>query len=137
MLKQDLMYLQSTVFHVMAVIQSRRNALVITTAPCIWMERKNRANLGKGNKKNPIIWPRMRNHVKRNTLANSVYRQLPPQRPITKNIRLLETILHEKAFTLFGALTIEKNTRERSRQLKQIKEVRYKMKDFVKAMKSC
>ena len=51
--------------------------------------------------------------------------------------RLLETILYEEAFSLFGIKTKEKNIRKPSRRLEQIKDVRHKIKDLVKAMKSC
>ena len=54
-----------------------------------------------------------------------------------KTIRLLETILYEEAFSLFGIKTKEKNVRKPSRRLEQIKDVRHKIKDLVKAMKSC
>ena len=88
-------------------------------------KEEERANLGKWNKKDPIRWPRMSDHVKRNALKNSVYLQLPTYGPIAKKIRMLETILYEEAFNLFGVIKKEMNIRKTSRWLKQIKDIFY------------
>ena len=85
-----------------------------------------RANLGKWNKKDPIRWPRMSDQVKWSALENSVYLQLPTYGPIVKKIRMLEMILYEEAYNLFGAIKKEMNIRELSRRLKQIKDIRNK-----------
>ena len=54
---------------------------------------------------------------------------------------MLETILYEAAFNLFGVMNFfmkkEMNFRKPSRQLKQMKDVCNHIKDLVKAMKSC
>ena len=98
-------------------MQSRRQAriITITIAPCLGMERKNRANLGQWNKKDPIRWPRMSDQVKWNPLENSAYLQLPTYGPIAKNIRMLEMTLCEEASNLFGVIKKEMNIRKPSR----------------------
>ena len=101
------------------------------------MKRKKRVNLGKWNKKDPIRWPRLNDQVKWNALENSVYLHLPTYGPIAKKIRMLKTILYEKAFNLFGVIKKEKNIRKPSWRLKQIKDVQNKINYLVKAMKSC
>ena len=49
---------------------------------------------------------------------------------------MLEMILYQEAFNLFGVIKKEVNIRKPSRRLKQIKDVRNKIKDLAKAMKS-
>ena len=78
-------------------------------------KEEERANLGKWNKKDPVRWPRMSAKVKWNALKNSVYLQLPTYGPIAKKIRMLETILYEEAFNLFGVIKKEMNIRKPSR----------------------
>ena len=79
----------------------------------------------------------MSDKVKYNALKNSVYLQLPTYGPIAKKIRMLEMILYEEAFNLFGVIKKEMNIKKSSRRLKQIKDVGNKIKDLAKAMKSC
>ena len=79
----------------------------------------------------------MGDQVKWNALENSVYLQLPTYGPVSKKIRMLEMILYQEAFNLFGVIKEEINIRKPSRRLKQIKHVRHKIKDLAKAMKSC
>ena len=94
-------------------------------------KEEERVNLGKMNKKDPIRWPRMSDQVKWNALEYSVYLQLPTYGPTPKKIRMLETILYEEAFDLFSVIKKEMNIRKPSRQLKQIKNVRNKIKDLL------
>ena len=68
----------------------------------------------------------MSDQVKWSALENSVYLQLPTYGPIVKKIRMLEMILYEEAYNLFGAIKKEMNIRELSRRLKQIKDIRNK-----------
>ena len=78
----------------------------------------------------------MSDQVKWNALENSIYLQLPTCGPISKKIRMLEMILYQEAFNLFGVIKKEVNIRKPSRRLKQTKDVRNKIKDLAKAIKS-
>ena len=49
---------------------------------------------------------------------------------------MLEIILYQEAFNLFGVIKKEINIRKPSRLLKQIKDIRNIIKDLAKAMKS-
>ena len=50
---------------------------------------------------------------------------------------MLEIILYQEAFNLFGVIKIEINIRKPLRRLKQIKDIRNKIKDLAETMKSC
>ena len=126
-----MLFFQTTVCQTKTVIQSR----IIPTASYDGMEKNKRANLGKWNKKDPLRWPRMSDQVKWNALENSVYLQLPTYGPIAKKTLMLEMILYEEAFSLFGVIKKEMNIRKPSRRLKQIKDVSNQIKDLAKAMK--
>ena len=93
-----MLFFQPTVCQTEAVIQSRRQTKIITTAPCVRAERKKRVNVGKWNKKDPVRWPRLNDQAKWNTLENSVFLQLPTYGPVAKKIMMLETILYGEAF---------------------------------------
>ena len=78
----------------------------------------------------------MSEQVKWNALENPVYLQLPTCGPVLKKIKMLEIILYQEAFNLFGVIKKEINIRKPSRRLKQIKDIRNIIKDLAKAMKS-
>ena len=79
----------------------------------------------------------MSDQVTWNALKNSVYLQILTYGPTAKNIRMLEMILHEEAFNLFGVIKKEMNIRKPSRHLKHVKDILSKIKNLVNAMKSC
>ena len=78
----------------------------------------------------------MSDQVEWNDLENPVYLQLSTYGPISKNIKMLEIILYQEAFNLFGVIKIEINIRKPLRRLKQIKDIRNKIKDLAETMKS-
>ena len=81
-------------------------------------KEEERPNLGTWNKKDPMKWPRMSDQVKWNDLKNFVYLHLPIYEPIAKKIRMLDMIVYEEAFNLFGIIKKEMNIRKPSRLLK-------------------
>lgn len=111
----QMLLFQTTVCQRKAVIQSHRQARIITIEPCLGMERKKGANLGKWSKKDPIRWFRMSDQVKWNPLENSVYLQLPTYGTIAKNIRMLEMTLYQEASNSFGVIKKEMNIRKPSK----------------------